>query len=89
MIDFAQRYDVTMALCLDSRNGVHDQSYGTVNEFEIHGKLQKTIEKLLKAMPYAPACLTVDSSAASTLADTAEMLYQSGSRVICIEVNPI
>lgn len=91
MIDFAQRYDVTIALCLDSRDGVHVQGHAAPDGSAPTGtdeKLQKTIGKILKAMPYSPVYLTAGSSAASELADAAETLYQNGFRVICIETSP-
>ena len=90
MIDFAQRYDVTIALCLDSWNRVQDQNRampeGSAPD-AADEKLKHTIEKILKTMPYAPAYLTVDSASVSELADAVEKLYQNGFRVICIETS--
>lgn len=90
MIDFVQRYDVTIALCLGSWNGMLDRNSATPDgsvPWGIDEKRKQTIGKILKTMPYSPVYLTADSSSSSELADAVETLYQNGFRDICIETS--
>ena len=87
-IDFARQYDVTIALYHDGLDRTHDQNRVTPEGSGTYVKLQKTIKKLLLTMPYSPVYMTVEPSTAANMADSVEALYQTGFRVICIEISP-